>query len=165
MKKINLCALLLALFSLVGCGGEASSSKPDLPENITLSVQLSENFEVTPGSEFELEAVGSVSPYNKNVELTYKWTKITFFKPMVEIVADYGGSYERALRSLESEVDFSTERKIKEVAPALYPGGYVQYNVRIGAKGYSFDLFSFSGNSLYPGSSAYSDNVLVYVVE
>lgn len=165
MKNSYFCTLLLISLTLLGCGGGSSSSQPDLPENIRLSVQLPEDFEVTPGSEFELEAVGSVSPYNKNVELTYKWTKITFFKPMVEIVADHGGSYERALRSLESEVGFSTEPRIKEVAPALYPGGYVQYNVQIGAKGYSFDLSSSSGNSLYPGSSAYSDNVLVYVVE
>lgn len=165
MKKIILCSLFFTSLSLVGCGGESSSSKPDLPENITLSVQLPENFEVTPGSEFELEAVGNVTPYNENVELTYKWTKIIFFKPMIEIVADHDGSYDRAFRSLESEVDFSTEPKIKEVAPALYPGGYIQYNVQIGAKGYSFDLSSSSVNSLYPGSSAYSDNVLVYVVE
>lgn len=164
MKKLSIAIVVMASLFQLGCGG-GSSEADNLPENLTVSVSLPENFEVTPGEEFEIEANGSSIPYHPSVELTYRWTKTIYFKPFAEIVADHGGSVFRALGSLETEVDFSTESKIKEISPSLYPGGYVQYNVRIGAKGYIFDTSSFDSSSLNPTLSAYSDNIQVFVVE
>jgi len=163
VKILTYSIVLLIAIGLTGCGG-SDSSEPR-PDRIDLSVELPEDFQVQKGTEFSVEAMGAFTPFHPDVELTYSWTKIVYFKPLDELLADFGGDFQAAVLSLESDLDFSDQQTISDIAPEIEPGGYVQYRVSIGAVGYQFDSSSVNPFSLEPDSNNFSDVINVFVVE
>ncbi len=155
------------IFFLISCGGsESGSGASEKPDNIIVSVDLPENFEVRAGEAFDIQAFGDFTPYHPDIVLTYKWSKTIYYKPLSDLLDDHGGDVLSAVLSLDTDLNFSGSEMITDIAPNLDDGGYIQYSVEIGAEGYIFDLTNINnGSTLYPTSSAYSDFIKVYVVE
>jgi len=162
MKKLLIS--LLFPFVMSGCGSDSESGSPK-PDSVNVNVNVPDNFTVMPGEEFSIEATGSFTPYHPDVELTYAWSKTTYPKPALEILDDFGGNGTLALDSLVTEIDISKGKIVTDVAPTLYEGGFVWYQVKIGAKGYYIDPTQPNDYSLAPGSAKYTAFVKVFVVE
>jgi hypothetical protein len=165
--RIVKCLATLGLSALLtACGGgSGDSGKNPLPEDVTLSVSLPEDFNVHPGEVFSISAVGKVTPYHPDIELTYTWSKTVYPKPYDELLRDHGGSVESMLHALDDELDFYEGQTLEDVAPTLDDGAYVQYQVKISAEGYTADYASTGDEaSLLPTSALGTDAISVTIV-
>lgn len=165
MKKTLVISFLLILICGCTSGNESNSGEP-LPDSITLSVSLPEDITVGPAERFSIEAIGEFSPYHPDIQLTYTWSKIIFPKAFNEILNDFGGDAFEAIGSLDAENDFAHGKVLSDISPTLYEGGFVQYEVEIGARGYAIDYLNLpQRNSLLPTSALFKAYINVYVVE
>lgn len=162
----NIISILLLCLLISSCegGGSSGGSKP---ESIAVSVELPNDFTVSAGEEYTIDAFGEFSPFHPDVELTYRWTKSIYFQPLEQLIEDNGGVFDESLlQSIETDTDFSRSPSVTDVSMSLGEGGYIQYSVQIGAAGYTFDLSELdSGNHLFPFTSRYTDFIRVYVVD